>query len=368
MQLKVTTSWNEESTVQTAPGQSLAQAVYLSGLFDVPPLCSGHSAGVSRCGRCRMRLDGALRSFPASERDFAVLGRLTVEDGWRLACRADCQELERHLAGQDASSFGVTLPDTVRIFQGATAGRAEQRKRQVKSSAQKEKVALAVDFGTTSVCWKFTDAELGSEEASMVNPQMGAGSDIMSRMSLTVPVRGSTDTSGRERLRALSVRAFVRMLEQDKSTAERSVSEIVVAGNPAMMHILLGKDVSGLCYAPYRLEYHGGAQEVLPGFPDLPPCWICPLISPFVGGDLSAGYAALAYGAQGQAQYPFLLADLGTNGEFILALDAQNALATSLPLGPALEGMGLSCGSEARDGVITGFKLTPTGLKAGFFK
>ncbi|MDL2307863.1 ASKHA domain-containing protein, partial [Desulfovibrio sp. OttesenSCG-928-C06] len=168
--------------------------------------------------------------------------------------------------------------------------------------------------------------------------------------------------SGRERLRAVSLMALQRIFND----AGNSVAEMVVAANPAMAHLILGRDAAGLRAAPYHLDYLGGAGESLSG---LPPLWLCPLISPFVGGDISAGYAFLAYGQEGSAApaeslYPFLLADLGTNGEFLLALDENSALAVSLPLGPALEGMGMSCGAEARNSsgqTITSFTLGPHG-------
>ncbi|MDR1242087.1 MAG: ASKHA domain-containing protein [Deltaproteobacteria bacterium] len=388
MRIFVTTAKGEEIAVQAVPGYSLAQAVYLSGFFDVPPLCSGHGAGISRCGRCRMRFEGLLAAFPASPRDMAVLGGQAVREGWRLACRIDCRELARHLeqaddpSGRDEKRAGVTLPNAVRIVDrnfepaplrgggsGAELPEVLRVSKDADAGERTRKTTLAVDFGTTSICWKFSADREDSADARMVNPQMGAGSDIMSRLALAHPAR-ELFGSGRERLRVLSAGALSRILDTVKAGAR--TDEIVVAGNPAMMYLLLGKDVSGLCAAPYKLDYRGGTREILPACPNLPPCWICPLISPFVGGDISAGYASLVFGgravARSRAQYPFLLADLGTNGEFILALDERRALAASLPLGPALEGMGLCCGSEAREGVITGFQLAPEGLRAKFFK
>jgi uncharacterized 2Fe-2S/4Fe-4S cluster protein (DUF4445 family) len=371
MQIKVSTAPGEEFeeiTLQALPGQSLAQAVYLSGFFDVPPLCSGHSAGISRCGRCRMRLEGALRKNPPSSRDIAVLGQDAVADGWRLACRINCSELMQNLStNENCANTGcvsVTVPPTVKVL------KPRLRQQTQTEEVDTPNIALAVDFGTTSVCWKFTDAiedikETDMEEYHMVNPQMGAGSDIMSRMSLALPENG---TFGANRLRSLSAAALLRMLASDNAPSKKQLSEIVLAGNPAMIYLLLGKDVHGLCAAPYKLDYRGGVRETLSDYPGLPPCWICPLISPFVGGDLSAGYASLVFSSRRKPEYPFVLADLGTNGEFILALDKNKAIAASLPLGPALEGMGLSGGSEAREGVITGFKLTPTGFRPEFFQ
>ncbi|RXF73816.1 DUF4445 domain-containing protein, partial [Desulfovibrio sp. DS-1] len=189
------------------------------------------------------------------------------------------------------------------------------------------------------------------------------------------------------------------------------VRGLCVAGNSAMTAILLGRDVSGLATAPYRLDYAGGTAEILPelaGLPDriglteltdvndraaMPEVWIPPQPAPFVGGDVGAGMAALLYGGlaamdgagvaantlqapsldspraadttpvpAASPRFPFLLADLGTNGEFVLATGPDSALVTSVALGPALEGIGLSCGGVAQPGAIAAFSLGPAGL------
>jgi len=61
---------------------------------------------------------------------------------------------------------------------------------------------------------------------------------------------------------------------------------------------------------------------------------------------------------------PYLLADLGTNGEFALALSPEEYLLASVPMGPALEGVGLRHGRTAGPGAVRAFALTPMGLKA----
>jgi len=93
----------------------------------------------------------------------------------------------------------------------------------------------------------------------------------------------------------------------------------------------------------------------------MPLVWIPPQISPFVGGDISAGMAYIL--ARMKPEYPFLLADLGTNGEFVLALGPDHAVASSVPLGPALEGIGLRHGNVAEHGAAHAFSLDPAGLQ-----
>lgn len=307
------------------------QALYLSGLFEPPPLC----AGLALCGRCRMRfIEGAPKALPE---EIKALGQDMVDKGWRLGCR--------HKAVAGAR---IALPEGVRRLKALDKAGPD------KEAYSKAEARLAVDFGSTSLHYSLVTTAGWSAPKVVVNPQMGAGSDIISRLA-------HAQRGGAETLASLSRDALSRMAASAADTGE-PVGEICLAANPSMTYLLLGKDLSGLAAAPYHLDYRGGVTEHLPC---LPPVWVAPLMGPFMGGDLSAGYAHLAF--ERQAEYPFMLADMGTNGEFVLALGPDEALAASLPLGPALEGIGMSCGSEARPGIITNFALTSDGLVPQMF-
>jgi uncharacterized 2Fe-2S/4Fe-4S cluster protein (DUF4445 family) len=122
-------------------------------------------------------------------------------------------------------------------------------------------------------------------------------------------------------------------------------------------NLFLDLPIDDLLGAPYRLPLTGGNTATVEG---LPPIWLPPMLAPFVGADISAGMATVL--CKNDAPYPLALADMGTNGEFVLALDAHTAYVASVPLGPALEGIGLACGGLAAPGAITGFDITPAGL------
>ena len=98
--------------------------------------------------------------------------------------------------------------------------------------------------------------------------------------------------------------------------------------------------------------------------PGLPPVLIPPLPAPFVGGDVSAGLPALLSDVTPR---PFVLADLGTNGELALCTEDGRLFLTSVPLGPALEGIGPERGAMAGPGVVTEFRLGPQGLQPLLF-
>jgi uncharacterized 2Fe-2S/4Fe-4S cluster protein (DUF4445 family) len=346
--------------VSFSPGQTLAQAVYLSGRVQPPALCSG----LACCGRCRMRLDDAPPPNAADRRRFSPA---ELDDGWRLACRVPARPGLRAELPLKTVLLNTVLLDTV-LLDTSSHGTAiaEQRPAPPADQAATDANALllAVDLGTTSLQWEAFPAPPGDGSGAAgpplvsggeINPQMGAGSEVVSRLAV------AASPAGRERLRAITLDRL-RAIAFAAAKGRGEVTAMCLAGNPAMTCITLGLDTRGLAAAPYRLPYAGGRWEQLPS---LPPLWTAPQLSPFVGGDISAGYAFLALNPHREAPaFPFLLADLGTNGEFLLALSPERACCASVALGPALEGTGLSRGGEAGAGAVYAFSVSPRGLQA----
>lgn len=296
-----------------------AQAAYLSGLFPPPALCSG----LGRCGRCRVRYPETAPD-PTPE-DTAVLAPEEVAAGWRLGCR--------HPAEPGAV---LEIP-------------AEPRGSRPPIPETRVVLALACDLGTTSLQWSALDqAGCIVAQGGELNPQLGAGAEVMSRLA------HAASPGGAEQMRGLVLDALRRAC----SGLPGRVGSLAVAGNPAMTLLLLGRSTAGLAAAPYRLDYPGGIWEELAH--DLPAAYILPQLAPFVGGDISAGLAALCLGREAPAP-PWVLADLGTNGEFALVLPDRVLLA-SVPLGPALEGVGMRFGRLAEPGAAAAFLLAPGGL------
>ena len=330
-----------EPRIPCRPGQTLAQTLYLSGHFAPPALCSG----LATCGRCRVRVtNGRPDPVPA---DLRIFNAEEITGGWRLACRH-----------QPVPGMRVELPDEARPF---AAPLTESAAEPALGPLEGKDAFLAVDLGTTSLEWLlFTPLAQGIRilwQGKTVNPQMGAGSDLVSRLS----------AAGEGQPLGALTREALRILAEKSAAATRAhglsgALTLCLAANTAMTAITLDADTASLARAPYSPPYAGGQWENPPG---LPRTWIPPQLSPFVGGDIAAGYAALALDPDLPApDYPFLLADLGTNGEFLLALAPDKALAASVALGPALEGIGLKHGTEARPGAIADFSLGPKGLEA----
>ncbi len=309
--------------VEAEPGQPLFQAIWLSGRVDPVPLCGG----IGRCGRCRVRFAAAAPE--ACGEEVQVLGEAAVAEGWRLACRC-------HIAdGTERIEIALAPPGTPR--RAVRAARAPERAESV----------MAVDLGTTSVAWRLLAADDGRviDQGEDLNPQAGTGADVISRIAAALR------PGGRERLAGI-----IRSHLSERLEGRGGVRGMVVAANTAMSEIFAGADVTGLAGAPYRLSLAGDETLDVPG---LPPVYLPPLPAPFVGGDVTAG---LAWLEAERTPRPYLLADLGTNGEIVL-LDGNGRLhITSVPLGPSLEGIGLECGALAGPDVLTGFSLGPMGL------
>ncbi|MGL1861824.1 MAG: ASKHA domain-containing protein [Pseudodesulfovibrio sp.] len=328
MSILVHTHDDGQFALEPCSGDTLAKTIFLSRLWQGVALCSG----LGKCGLCRVRY---ISDAPESNRDeLKKLGQEALNNGWRLSCLHPSEACE------------VEIPAPVRS------------QRAVTSLAEKTgDFALAVDLGTTSIHWTvLVDGERVASGQEL-NPQTGLGSEVMSRLAAAATAKG------RSVLRALVVDRLTELATIAASNLNGVCTSLAVSGNSAMTYILLGKKPDDLATAPYELSYTGGDEKILGA--GLPSAYIPPLLAPFVGADLSAGLTAIEHG--GKPEYPFLLADLGTNGEFILALSPDERICASVPMGPALEGVGLSFGRTAGPGAITSFQLTPKGLVPRYF-
>lgn len=319
----------QERGVAARPDEPMSRTLFREGFYVGVPLC----AGLGRCGLCRAR-----HLSPPPDPLPAEIRRLSPEElatGWRLSCLRPAVPGAR-----------IELP-----------GFAHCRREPVSAKPRPDEalyasgLALALDLGTTGLSWRafsLSDKPETVASGEALNPQLGAGGEVMSRLAYARTPEGAAHLRG-------LILDHLRMVAASLPGRLESLS---VAGNPAMTAILLGLDLKGLSAAPYRLPYRGG--ETRPLADDLPPAYIPPALSPFVGGDLTAGLAAAVL--ERKFSYPFLLADLGTNGEFILALSQDAYLAASVPMGPALEGVGLRHGRMASKGAAVAFSLSPQGL------
>ena len=316
-------------------GATLLEAIWVSGVVDPVPLCTG----LGRCGNCRVRFVSHAPEDCAE--DLERLGEEAVALGWRLACHC-------RFPGNDAGDVHLELPEPV-----TEAGHTACRMHAAATASCPEPCVMAADLGTTSIAWRLIRKKDGKTMADgeMLNPQAGAGADVVSRIAKALEPEGCARLA--EMVRSGLAKCIAMCLEKMPGT---TVSCMVVAANTAMTEIFAGRDVHGLAASPYSLSMKGDETLCVDG---LPPVYIPPLPGPFVGGDVTAG---LLWLERQKTRRPYVLADLGTNGEIALMTESGRLYLSSVPLGPALEGIGLECGALAGPFVLTRFVLGPSGL------
>lgn len=206
---------------------------------------------------------------------------------------------------------------------------------------------LAIDLGTTTIGLRAYDADSTRLLAQICEPnaQRACGADVMTRISFC-----ETD-GGFAKLRSLLHRQLCEMTSRAvREAGGAAVVSAALAGNTVMQHIAAGFSPLYLGQSPYRTkESFGGmfgAEAV--GLPV--DTYLAPCTGGFTGGDLTC--ALLALEKERRSEKPYLLCDLGTNGELALCA-GDGILVTSAAAGPALEGGGISCGSAACEGAAT---------------
>ncbi|WP_027180169.1 ASKHA domain-containing protein [Maridesulfovibrio bastinii] len=325
---KIIVKAHDGTRLELKPDSStnLARLLFLNGAFKNVPLCSG----MGRCGLCKVRFDTNAPHTQKEER--LKLSPEEQEQGWRFSCL------------HEASAAEIFIPKPKK-----TVPPQQITIRKKSDSA----VKLAIDLGTTSLCWAILENGEVLSSGKELNPQTGLGSEVMSRLAFAAKAENKA-------ILAKLVKDRIREIISDTGS---TVDEMVISGNPTMACILTEENLEGLSKAPYALPDKGGNTVVLDE--QLPPAYMPTHLAPFVGADITAGMAYLEFRSE-KPEPPYLLADLGTNGEFVLCMDENKFLATSVPMGPALEGLGLSCGMTAGPGAISSFSISPSGLMPHF--
>ncbi len=223
----------------------------------------------------------------------------------------------------------------------------------VESGYSETLVGLAVDIGTTTIAAHLCDLHSGAvltTEAAM-NPQVGYGEDIMSRMSYAAEEDDGLHTMQTAVLKTID--RLSRRAARQAGVKATDVMEMVVVGNTTMHHLFLGLDTLALGQAPYVPTLHSGLElrvrdlglvSVNPGAY----VHLLPITASFVGGDSMA--VLLAEGPQRQDEH-WLIVDVGTNAELVLG-NRRRLVCTSTPTGPAFEGAHVEYGIRATDGAI----------------
>lgn len=216
---------------------------------------------------------------------------------------------------------------------------------------------VAVDLGTTHIRLSLWNRQTGRHIGSRysINPQIARGADVLTRLEAD-----NRDGPDRLALTQLARRAIVDgirdILSRDVGEVMPILNEIgnvLIVGNTAMLSLICGAGGD-------RLFQPENWQRALDCRPKDVAAWrsawrmpnaeftIAQPLAGFIGSDLLADLAATGITEQAQ---PMLLADFGTNTEIAL-WDGQTLWATSVPGGPAFEGVGMRNGVPAEAGAI----------------
>jgi uncharacterized 2Fe-2S/4Fe-4S cluster protein (DUF4445 family) len=326
-------------------GARLADALRDAGmLLDYP--CGGRGT----CGQCRVFVD------PPPDSGRGGLPEKETERGVRLACLltldGDCT---------------VTIPDE-RFSRRTWTGDVRRRDIDVETArlpgfhaARARRggaLGLAVDLGTTTVDMALLDLETGARIArgTLRNAQAAFGADVISR------AKAFHEDPGPVREAALSsIRNGAAALLSEAGTAESMIRKTVVVGNPIMIHILAGIDPWQLTQYPFTpvttAAIHGAPRDFSFDFQREGEVHTLPLISSYVGADTVGVIVSLGLE---ECRGTYLAADIGTNGEIVLARDGRLA-ATSTAAGPAFEGAEISRGMRAAEGAVYGVSISEDG-------
>ena len=225
---------------------------------------------------------------------------------------------------------------------------------------------FAIDIGTTKLAGYLVDLNSGTvvAKASMTNPQVSFGGDVISRISYASKGENELIELQLEVIQATN--SLIQRCCEEARVKPEEIFHVVIVGNTAMHHIFLGIAPKYVARAPYtpaiRAPYRALATEV--GLKVNPGCALnaLPNVAGFVGADAVADVLATRIHRMSKLS---LLVDIGTNTEIILG-DEKRLVSCSSPSGPAFEGACLKHGMRAEVGAIERVWIDPVTLEAEY--
>jgi uncharacterized 2Fe-2S/4Fe-4S cluster protein (DUF4445 family) len=227
-------------------------------------------------------------------------------------------------------------------------------------------LGVAFDIGSTTLAGHLCDLTTGEVRATAgrMNPQIGFGEDLMSRVSYVM-----MNDDGPRRLTGVVREALDGLLGElvtEAGMEREDVLELSLVGNPIMHHLALGLDPRELGTAPFALvttaALDTAARDL--GLRAHPGAMVysLPCIAGHVGADACGAVLSEGPHRGGALQ---LLVDVGTNAELVLG-NRRRLLAASSPTGPAFEGAQISSGQRAAPGAIERVRVDRSTLEPRF--
>ncbi len=315
-------------------GHRLGQILESSGVA-VRRGCNGNGT----CGMCRVKVKGK-STVPLTANEVAGMSELMIGEGFRLACqfipRGDTEvilpkrerkEVPRPLGNRDGIG-GVRGP----FDRAGTPG-----------------FGIAVDVGTTNIRVSLVDILHGRRLGGSCrpNPQSFFGLDVISRLEAASGEPEKADAIREETIG--SILEDIAKLCSSNGVASDRIGRIRIVGNTAML-LLIGLDDPQTLLETDNWsrkydsdEFDGIELRSALNFAPRSVVDATPPLAGFVGSDLTANIISTGLI---EDPGPNLLIDFGTNNEICL-WDGARLLITACAGGPALEGVGVSCGAPA---------------------
>lgn len=339
-------------TTDCREGATLLEALSTLGVRLETP-CNGRGT----CGKCKVgaHTAGGGPDLPDAPDPLGPLGPLDPQEARLLSAEEVAAGVRLACLARVGDDVTVEVPRLRAERDALTRGRGGLPFAPDRTNTG---VGAAVDLGTTTVACSLVRLADGVAlaSASCLNGQARFGADVFTRISHEID-GGETDggETARLEMQGAAVRSVGEVIDDACRKAgidPAEVREVAVAANCTMTHMLLGADARPLGRAPYRPAFT--QARIVPaaslGIEVAPDAslYCLPQASAFIGGDIVAG--ALVCG-MGSLPGSTLFVDIGTNGELVLAY-GDRLLCTSCAVGPALEGMNISCGMRAEEGAV----------------
>ncbi len=222
---------------------------------------------------------------------------------------------------------------------------------------------VAIDVGTTTIAAYLCDLEDGrtKQTASMMNPQIRFGDDVLSRISFC-----ANNENGVDQLQMLlmeGLNELIRQMAEQEEISTDQIAEVVLVFNTVMEHIALGISPAHIGISPFistvaepvELSARDLGLHILPGGN----VYCLPSEAGFVGADNVAVLISEEPYLQDKMK---LIIDIGTNSELCLG-NREGLYTTSCATGPALEGAQIQCGIRACRGAIEKVAIDPVTLE-----
>lgn len=302
--------------------------------------------GMGSCGACLIKIvEGDFNPPTLAERQ-----KLLPEDlatGLRLSCQLLARSPGTLLLENPAPRAqwkSIDLTDFKHSFTGDAA-------------IEQFPYGVAVDLGTTYIRLSLWNRQSGRHIANRlgINPQVAYGADILTRLDAN-----RLNSSDNQRLCQEARKAIIDgvrdILSRDMGEITpilKQIGKVLIVGNTVMLSLVCAEDTNAL----YELEnWHKFVACQPQDHESWRLAWRMPnaeieIVQPlagFVGSDLLADLLATQLTQQAA---PKLLVDLGTNTE-IAVWDGSTVWVTSVPGGPAFEGVGMKNGLASETGAI----------------